>query len=106
MAREEDQEVEIRRLAKHTRAIDQRPSFFNGRSSHHVLLGSSLQRSLLWSGNPLRGNVSWDGSASCATKALEDMIATLKELGRTPKVMTQAGAPRGAFPQNSIRVFT
>ena len=40
---EKDQEVEIRRLAKDTRAIEQRPSLFKGRSSQSTLPAAILQ---------------------------------------------------------------
>ena len=43
MSREEDQEVDIRRLAKDARAIEQRPSFFNGRSGQNTLPAAILQ---------------------------------------------------------------
>ena len=43
MPREEDQEVEIRRLAKDTRSIEHRASLFNGRSSQNTLPAAILQ---------------------------------------------------------------
>jgi hypothetical protein len=39
MPREKDEEVEIRRLAKDTGAIQQPACLFNGRSSQDMLLG-------------------------------------------------------------------
>ena len=48
MSREEDQEVEIRRLAKDMRAFEQPASLFNGRSSQSTLYAAILQAFLPW----------------------------------------------------------
>jgi hypothetical protein len=42
MSREEDQEVEIRRLAKDIRAVEQHASLFDIRSTHHILSAAIL----------------------------------------------------------------
>jgi hypothetical protein len=88
MPREEEQQVETRRLAKDIRALEQRASVFDVRSTHNIL-PAAIYRSFLRGGPTLATCAVFDGTApACSTITLPSP----RRPGCTTAVVTGKGA--------------